>query len=283
MERWILHEIVSLLSDAGKIALQQRKTVSHQFKNDKSLVTEADRSVEVFLHSRLAPGNGNALFLGEESCETFRSSVLSDHQKTIWIVDPIDATANYAYGKSQWGISIGYAENGMISEGGVFIPQEHVLLISDHGKTFFADTGDDSDPLQILKSLQELTPLNEPFSDGDHITFSQGAAKQILFNGPNSFVSTGCCLTCGVDIALGRAAVYVTGAKIWDFAGFLAPLRNLGCVSCNHSGTDLMSGKITEELYKLNDPDKKFAVQEINWIGKSTEACKKAMQMCRLA
>lgn len=283
MDCWNFQNVVSLLLNAGKIALDQRGTVSRRFKGDKSLVTEADRNVEAFLHSHLAPANGNALFLGEESADAFSVKTLSDHGKVIWIVDPIDATANYAYGKSQWGISIGYAENGMICEGGVFLPQENALLVSDHGKTFFADTSGCPDPAEVLPLFRELQPLNEPFTDGDRVTFSQGAAKQIVFDGPNSFISSGCCLSCGIDIALGHAAVYVTGAKIWDFGGFLAPLRNIGCVSASRSGTNLICGAITQELYNLNDGAKKFAVQEINWIGKSPDAVAKTMRMCRNA
>lgn len=281
MREWNLEQIVNLFRKAGDIALEQRRLISRNYKEDRSLVTEADRRVEKFLRENLASPVDKALFLGEESCDEFSTETLQNTDNVIWIVDPIDATANYAYGKTAWGISIGFARDGVICEGGVYIPQEHTLMVSKHGKTFLADTTLAENSAGIIASLRELAPLNVPFTDGDQITFSQGAAKNIVFKGPNSFISTGCCLTCGVDIALGRASVYVTGAKIWDFAGFMAPLRNLGCVSMNHSGTNLLSGKITDDIYRLTESERKFAVREFNWIGVSKEACERTMEMCK--
>ena len=69
-------------------------------KGRQDFLTEADGAVETMLRSsieRVFPNDG---FVGEEGG--------GEDAENLWIVDPIDGTANFARGDPQWCISIGF-------------------------------------------------------------------------------------------------------------------------------------------------------------------------------
>ncbi len=81
-----------------------------------NLVTSSDLAVQHFLTRRLAdilPGSG---FLCEE--EDFRELA----HEYVWIIDPIDGTANYARGIADCCISVALARNGEVVLGVVYSP-----------------------------------------------------------------------------------------------------------------------------------------------------------------
>lgn len=283
MKEWYLKKIVALLVESAEIAQRIQKDVHYSLKSDRSVVTKADRRVECFLRRQLVNRNEDVYFIGEESAGRYTNKQLSEFLKkgVIWIVDPIDATANFAVGKSFWGISIAYAVDGVIREGGVFIPEMDSMLISDNGKTFYTNVKKKS----VKAKLDSLVCLSKPakrFSDASHVSFSQKVAKRMLFDGPNQFVSTGCCLGCGINLALGLDSVYTTMARLWDIAGFLPSLANLGFTSINRSGKKLISCRISDDLYCLDTKsDNAFMVREPNWIGISQDAVETVMRYCK--
>lgn len=112
----IANEIGNLVTQAGKIAQQQRETHHYELKRDGSLVTAADRAVETFLRAelvKLVPGSG---VWGEEEGFT------GDESAPIWLVDPVDGTSNFAYGSPLWGVTVGLIQNNQIESGAISLP-----------------------------------------------------------------------------------------------------------------------------------------------------------------
>jgi histidinol-phosphatase len=66
-------------------------------KADASLVTEADLAIEAMVRERIAAAFPGDRVLGEEEGGSH------DPAGRVWIVDPIDATANFARGIPVWG------------------------------------------------------------------------------------------------------------------------------------------------------------------------------------
>ena len=86
-----------------------------------------------------------------------------------------------------------------------------------------------------------------------------------------------------MDLLLGRDAVYMTHAKLWDMAGMLPCLARLGFYSVNRSGLSLLSCRITAELFQLEaDSETPFALREMHWIGASRQAVETIMPLCRI-
>lgn len=74
-------------------------------KGRQDLVSQADRETETIIRdhiSALFPEDG---FLGEEYGA-------AGSTERMWIIDPIDGTANYLQGIPYWGVLLAYVENG---------------------------------------------------------------------------------------------------------------------------------------------------------------------------
>jgi myo-inositol-1(or 4)-monophosphatase len=94
---------LGLAQEAGALAMtyaNDRARMATRMKGAQDFLTEADGAVEAMLRARIArlfPGDG---FVGEEAG--------GEGADNLWIVDPIDGTANFARGDIQWCISIGF-------------------------------------------------------------------------------------------------------------------------------------------------------------------------------
>ncbi|KAB2851043.1 MAG: inositol monophosphatase [Hyphomicrobiaceae bacterium] len=114
--------------EAAALALdyyQNRDRLQTKLKGFQDFLTVADGEVEALLRRRVAdafPGDG---FLGEEGG--------GEGAERLWIVDPIDGTANFARGDLHWCISIGYAERNR--------PVLGVVAAPSLGETFSAGQG----------------------------------------------------------------------------------------------------------------------------------------------
>lgn len=92
-----------------------------------NIVTSSDVAVQKFLKSRLraeAPGCG---FICEEEVR---------HDPTheyVWIIDPIDGTANYSRGIGQCAVCVGLMHNGSMEMGVVYLPWTDELFSAQRG------------------------------------------------------------------------------------------------------------------------------------------------------
>ena len=94
----------------------------------ENLVTSSDLAVQHFLTGKLAallPGCG---FICEE--EDFRVLESED----VWIIDPIDGTANYSRGIADCCISVALAHQGALQLGVVYSPRRGELYTAERGK-----------------------------------------------------------------------------------------------------------------------------------------------------
>ena len=281
MNVWNGEQLLDSFVECAALARRIKEDPHTLLKDDRTPVSDADKVIEEHLTGRF----GKEHVLGEETFQNVSRKSLLDtlfHGK-IWIVDPIDGTANFVNRRSLWGISIAYAENGVICEGGVFTPELGELMFSDNGRTFFAATEKYPSPDTLKKAIRPLEHPRRKFDGSSCINFSQLMTRSGIFKGTHPVISVGSCVCSGIDLALGRDAVYMTNAKLWDLAGVLPCLRNLSFVSVNRSGSDLFSCRISPDFYRLEpDSPKPFALRESNWIGSSREAVETIMPLCLL-
>ena len=95
----------------------------------ENIVTSSDLAVQHFLTARLGellPGSG---FL----CEEEDLSDIAGH-RDVWIIDPIDGTANYARGIASCCISVALERNGVPEAGVVFSPWRNEMYTAVRGK-----------------------------------------------------------------------------------------------------------------------------------------------------
>jgi fructose-1,6-bisphosphatase/inositol monophosphatase family enzyme len=96
-------------------------------------VTIADREAEAMIDRALQALLPSARIVGEEACAT-NPALLDDlGEGTVWIVDPIDGTANFAAGRAPFAMMIALLEQGELAGSWIFDPLRDRLSVAQRG------------------------------------------------------------------------------------------------------------------------------------------------------
>lgn len=114
----ILNRIDSALEAARGVVSQfvPGNVKAERKKSDRTLITEADRSVNRILRKALLRDEEG--WLSEEDVDS--PERLKAHR--VWIVDPLDGTKEFVAGVPEWGISVAMIESGVAIAGGFCNP-----------------------------------------------------------------------------------------------------------------------------------------------------------------
>lgn len=77
-------------------------------------VTAADREAEEAIRDRLIGAYPDHHFLGEESSRSEEGKTADPRADHLWIIDPIDGTANFVHRIPHYAVSVAYAEAGTV-------------------------------------------------------------------------------------------------------------------------------------------------------------------------
>ena len=91
--------------------------IDPQVKADRSVVTEADLAADKFIQEAIRANYPEDEILTEET-----DPGQIDPDKALWVVDPLDGTANFSLGLPLWGVSIARLVNGMPQAGALNFP-----------------------------------------------------------------------------------------------------------------------------------------------------------------
>ena len=108
-------------------------------KAPDELVTIADRESEEALTEGLLRLLPEARVVGEEACSTDASLLDDIGRDTVWIVDPIDGTANFAAGETPFGIMIALVADGVGQAAWLFDPVADRLCSAGRGEGAFVN------------------------------------------------------------------------------------------------------------------------------------------------
>jgi fructose-1,6-bisphosphatase/inositol monophosphatase family enzyme len=112
-----LHEEVSALmrAVAADVVMPRFRRLADAeiaIKSAGEVVTIADREAELRLHDGLAKLGLGARILGEEAVEQDPSLLDGVGEGLVWLIDPLDGTANFASGRAPFGMMIALVDNG---------------------------------------------------------------------------------------------------------------------------------------------------------------------------
>jgi myo-inositol-1(or 4)-monophosphatase len=115
-----------LARDAGRLAHSAFGQSATSLKGRHDVVTAMDREVERFIRAAIAAHYPGDAVIGEEEggCGGER----------LWLIDPIDGTANYARGIPHYCVSIGYLERGVPTVGALHDPSQDWLYSAARGE-----------------------------------------------------------------------------------------------------------------------------------------------------
>ncbi len=80
------------------------------------VVTEMDRATEEMIRDVLLSARPDDAILGEEG------GAAQGRSQVRWVVDPIDGTVNYLYGRAEWAVSVAAEVDGEVVAGVVEVP-----------------------------------------------------------------------------------------------------------------------------------------------------------------
>jgi len=217
---------LSIAEEAAGLALGyygDRARLGVTMKGAQDWLTEADGAVEKLLRKRVAdawPGDG---FLGEEG-----GGKSADR---LWVVDPIDGTANFARGDLLWCISIGYLERGRPLLGVIRAPVIEETFAAERGKGAtrngmpirVADTAD-----MRMAAIEAGWSTRRPFDDYVQLVnraMAMGASVKRSASGALGLCWVACGRTDGYlerhinswDVAAGLVIAHEAGAVTNDF------------------------------------------------------------------
>jgi myo-inositol-1(or 4)-monophosphatase len=121
----------ALARDAGKLAHSGFGTSDTTLKGRHDVVTAMDREVERFIRAAIGKRYPLDAVIGEEE-----GGGAGDH---LWLIDPIDGTANYARGLPRYCVSIGYLERGIPRLGAIYDPSHDWLYAAARGEGAWRD------------------------------------------------------------------------------------------------------------------------------------------------
>jgi myo-inositol-1(or 4)-monophosphatase len=111
---------------AGELVMQGFGQVrAVQMKGRQDYLTEFDGRCETFLRQAISEAYPNDGFFGEEGG--------GSDAATLWVVDPIDGTANFARNIPHFCIAIAYVENGRAEFGAIYNPVLRELHFAQRG------------------------------------------------------------------------------------------------------------------------------------------------------
>ena len=125
----MINQVINIVREASK--LMTSDITIEQKGNDSNFVTSADVNVQHFLEERLLNLIPESTFLGEEEG---KQAVSSEY---IWVVDPIDGTANFIRGLGASAISVGLVKGCKPYLGVIYEPYKDEMYYAELGKGAF--------------------------------------------------------------------------------------------------------------------------------------------------
>ena len=120
-----------LARDAGRLAHSAFGQSATSMKGRHDVVTAMDREVERFIRAAIMDRYPRDAIIGEEEG--------GGGGERLWLIDPIDGTANYARGIPHYCVSIGYVERGVPTVAALHDPSHDWLYSAARGEGAWRD------------------------------------------------------------------------------------------------------------------------------------------------
>ena len=203
-------------------------------KGAQDFLTEADGATERFIRDRLARDFPGEAILGEELGGG------ADGTGPLWVLDPIDGTANFARSADRWCVSIGMVLDGRTVLGAIarHAPAEIFAAAQGQGATLNGTPIRAATTTDITRSIVEIGwSLRRPAQAYTRMVaraMQLGIGTRCAGSGALGIVETAC----------GRLDGYFElHINAWDTAAALAIAREAGCWTNDHdSGPWLAHG-----------------------------------------
>ncbi len=211
--------MLSIVREAGVIALRLMDDSHPELKPDSSVITVADREISALAHKRLGAllATGKHALVDEEDPlkAEYLDEAFLERTPYIWSIDPIDGTRAYANHMPHYGISIGLIKDRKPCLGAVYFPSLDELFYCDGDNAYLVRGA-----FRFGAKRTLITPVDEKLSNRSVFIMSDEIGQDFYWNSPDCrfmvFASavTEFCWPC-----VGRACGSLSKVHLWDFAG----------------------------------------------------------------
>ena len=190
------------------------------YKNDGSIVTEADLAMQNAMAKALALHHPDILLLSEELTAQ-EQQVILDSGQDYWCLDPVDGTNNYHYTLPLFSVSLALISGNEIVMGIVYDPMRDEFFSASKGQGMWVNSE------KLIRRVQPDT-LRESIAFVDFKRLEMNIKLGLIQNMPyKSQRNIGTCALEWAWLAAGRVQLLLHGSeKYWDYAaGYLLNLE----------------------------------------------------------
>lgn len=220
-----LQEIIAIIQKSFEIIKTSKKNIKF-FKDDGSIITQADIDVDNYICSKLRDFDKDTLVISEEK-KLEKNFFLND---TYWLIDPIDGTSNFSKQGNEFTVNIALIKNGFPEFGVIGHPPSKKIWYSFKKNSYlFANN-------KIIRLVSIKKNIRSPI-----IICSQGldpTTKIFLKNNKLSNIKKLSSSLKFCSVAEGKADIYPRLDPIskWDIAAGDAIVRNTGGITLGING-----------------------------------------------
>lgn len=205
--------IETQLKQAGAIAMSHFGNVNPITKpeDNNQVLTEADIAIGQYLIQAITKAFPDHSIIDEEA------GAIDKNSDFIWVIDPVEATSNFAAGTDDWGIMLGLLKNEQPFAGGVIVPKldRTYLAQKDLGATLNGKSIKVSSLQDLNKAL--ISYSLDGYLDNPERTYRECQIMADIALACRNIRNTNCEATDGMYVADGRYGGRVnTTSKIWD-------------------------------------------------------------------
>ncbi len=186
---------------------------TRRFKEDDSIVTQADHAIQSALLNALKREWPQIPVLGEEMSSGQQQKLLDDSKDGLWILDPLDGTSNFAAGIPCFAVSLALLCDGKIRLGIIYDPLRKECFSAIYGEGAWLNG-------KPLLPANTTLPLEKCIAQIDFKRLPSSLAVRLVTEMPySSQRSFGSGALDWCWLAMGRVQLYLHGQqKLWDIA-----------------------------------------------------------------
>jgi myo-inositol-1(or 4)-monophosphatase len=216
----------AVASEAGKLAydyFSRRAQLEVEHKGVQDLVSVADRAVEDLIRQRLSGAFPEDDLLGEEGGGAARRP-----EAGLWVIDPIDGTANFLRGMPYWSVAIAYVRGDRVEIGVTYDPVHDELFWARRGGGAHRDQA----PIRVSGATDPQRAII-----GSTFTFKMGVERYVaiiegILRAGSDHRRMGSTALMMCHVADGRLDGCATGyCNSWDVIGGLLLVQEAGGVA----------------------------------------------------
>ncbi|MEW8624758.1 MAG: inositol monophosphatase [Candidatus Thiodiazotropha sp.] len=214
MENPQLEQLTNLVKRAALNEVKPRfQKTNPKKKADGTIITQADLGCQQWLTDALRQQWPAIPLLGEEMTPAQHHQLLSNNDAGLWVLDPLDGTANFAAGFPHFSVSLALVQSGQVTQGVVYDPVRDECFSAEQGEGAW-----------LNGSRLELTPsqstLEECIAVVDFKRLSPVLATALAVKPPfRSQRSLGSVALDWCWLAAARGQIYHHGGQsLWDYA-----------------------------------------------------------------